>query len=337
MQIFKYKFELILLLVVSFLSFQLPDTHAQPPLYFSYQAVISDASGDPVQGNVAIKISILRHSADTDPVYIERHVKETDKNGFVSLRIGDSENVYKGEFDTIVWDDGPYFMKLDIDPDAGFTYPISSVTELLSVPYAMYATRADSISEDFKETDPEFMNSVAYAISAEDTARWNLMSRKSKFNIGDYHQGGIIFYLEPDGKHGLIVLPDDLSDNIRWSDQIGLVNASSSYDGKTNTSNIISELGSAGFAAFACDTLNAGNYNDWYLPSIDELSLLFQKKYLINSILFADEDESTEPIDNNKYWSSTEKDDERTYIMDFGAISIGNKNEEISIRPIRAF
>jgi uncharacterized protein (TIGR02145 family) len=87
--------------------------------------------------------------------------------------------VITGAFTTINWTNGPYFIKTEIDPTGGTTYTISGASQVLSVPYALYAKTAESINGGITETDPLFNASVAKGIKTSDTAKWNAKSNFS--------------------------------------------------------------------------------------------------------------------------------------------------------------
>ena len=118
--------------------------HAQAPKSFSYQAVVRDAGGELVkEQTVGMQISILQGSETGTAVYSETHQKSTNVNGLVSLEIGNGTAV-SGNFIEIEWSDGPYFVETETDPTGGSNYTISGVSELLSVPFALYAQYAAS-------------------------------------------------------------------------------------------------------------------------------------------------------------------------------------------------
>lgn len=332
-----YKSIITILVVSLILTFSGQATNAQPSLYFSYQAVVTDNEGNPLDGILALRISIIQYSEDGESVYMERHTQEADENGFLSLRIGEGENIYKGEFDTINWSDGPYYLKIDIDPSGGFSYPISTTQELLSVPFAMHALTADSLAFDFQESDPVFMNSVAYGITEEDTARWNSLSKVNKYKVGDLAQGGIIFYVSPEGDRGLAALPYDLEMSQTWGATGQISGALSSFDGRSNTDAIVTQSGEGDYAAWSCDTLIAEGYDDWYLPSVDELNLLFRNRYIVNKSLEEDENPGTIPVNIDTYWTSTEKNADESYMIKSGTIEIQMKDIPAKLRPVRAF
>ncbi len=127
---------------------------AQAPNSFSYQAVVRDAAGYAVtDATVGIKISILKGSVAGTPVCVEEFTPTTDELGLVTLAIG-SQNTT--DFAAIDWSDGPYFVKVELDPQGGTSYTDMGTTQLLSVPYALYARTA----EDTDDADPDPENEI---------------------------------------------------------------------------------------------------------------------------------------------------------------------------------
>lgn len=112
---------------------------AQVPQKMSYQSVVRNASNQLLQNaSVGIKISILQGTVSGTAVYSETHSVITNANGLFSLGIGGG-NVLSGVFNSINWANGPYFVKSEIDPSGGADYTISGTSQLLSVPYALFA------------------------------------------------------------------------------------------------------------------------------------------------------------------------------------------------------
>jgi hypothetical protein len=111
----------------------------QAPQKMSYQAIIRDLSNVLVTNTtVGMQISILQGSPIGTAVFVETHTPTTDANGLVSLIIGNGVLV-SGSIPAINWGTGPYYLKTETDPTGGTTYTVSGTSQLLSVPYALYA------------------------------------------------------------------------------------------------------------------------------------------------------------------------------------------------------
>lgn len=119
-------------------------TFAQAPQKMTYQAVVRNTSNQLVtSASVGMKISVLQGSATGTVVYAETHSTATNANALATVQIGGG-TLLSGDFSTIDWSNGPYFLKTETDPTGGSTYTITGTTQLLSVPYALYAETSGS-------------------------------------------------------------------------------------------------------------------------------------------------------------------------------------------------
>lgn len=115
---------------------------SQAPEKMSYQAVMRNGSGQLLSNqSIAVKISILQGSPAGAAVYSERLTGNTNANGLISLEIG-TGTVLTGTFASVNWPSGNYYLKTETDPAGGTNYTIAGTSQLLSVPYAMYAKSA---------------------------------------------------------------------------------------------------------------------------------------------------------------------------------------------------
>ena len=131
---------------------------AQVPNKMSYQAVVRDGSNNLVTSSaVGMQISILQGSASGTAIYVETQTPTSNANGLVSLEIG-AGTVISGTFATIDWANGPYFIKTETDPNGGTSYTITGTSQLLSVPYALHAKTAESLSNG---SNPSFLLAAA--------------------------------------------------------------------------------------------------------------------------------------------------------------------------------
>jgi len=112
---------------------------AQTPQAIKYQAVARDGAGNVLADKaVTFRISFLQGSIGGSTVYIETHSKTTNTFGLVDLEIGHGTPV-SGSFAGINWGEDTYFVKVEMDPDGGTSYQWMGTSQLLSVPYALYA------------------------------------------------------------------------------------------------------------------------------------------------------------------------------------------------------
>jgi hypothetical protein len=118
-------------------------TLAQTPEKMSYQAVLRDASNALLTNQeVGMQISILQTTITGTAVYIETQTATTNINGLVSLEIGSGTS--SDDFNTIDWSAGPYFIKTETDPTGGSSYSITGTSQIMSVPFALYAKTSGS-------------------------------------------------------------------------------------------------------------------------------------------------------------------------------------------------
>ena len=155
---------------------------AQSPEKMSYQAVIRNSRNALVTNTqVGMQISILQYSANGTTVYLETQTPTSNANGLVSVEIG-AGTVVGGDFTTIDWANGPYFIKTETDPAGGTSYTITGTSQLLSVPYALHAKTAETVTGGISETDPVYSGSDAANIKATDITN---LSNLSGTNSGD--------------------------------------------------------------------------------------------------------------------------------------------------------
>ncbi len=142
---------------------------------------------------------------------------------------------------------------------------------------------------------------------------------------------GIVFYIYKgaDGEdHGLIVSKTESESDRQWQSSTSLINADRSWDGNYNTGLMISS---------PAKTYVEGLGPGWYLPSIDELGLLWQNRFHVNRGLF--NGGFTLLSKDDIYWSSTEISATSAFGFDFSEIRSdpGDKTETHAVRAIRSF
>lgn len=126
----------------------------------------------------------------------------------------------------------------------------------------------------------------------------NDMTFTTHYVVGENYFGGVIFYLDDTGEHGLVCAPVDQSTGIIWyNGSYVLTNASATSvgTGAANTAAIVAIQGTGEYAAQLCNDLDLNGYSDWFLPSKDELNLMYD--YLTHG-----------EYGYAVYWSSSEGD-----------------------------
>lgn len=286
---------------------------SQTPEEFTYQAIVRDAAGNLLTNkSVGVQLSILQSNSTGTAVYVETHAITSNENGLITLNIG-TGNAISGSFITINWGADSYFLKSEIDLTGSTNYTISGTSKLVSVPYALHAKTSGTT-----------------------------------YKIGDFAQGGIIFWLDETGKHGLVVSKFDVTSNTRWfSGSFGNTHAKSDglYAGKSNMNIIIASHAALGddnatYAARLANeyqaTENGITYGDWYLPSKYELNLLYLNRNAINAAINL---EGGEVLNGVNYWSSNEVSNTSANVVNLSTGSVNNalKNGANYVRAIRSF
>jgi hypothetical protein len=377
---------------------------AQAPQKMSYQAVIRNAGGNLATSiQIGMEINIHQGSPTGTIVYTETQTPTTNSNGLISIEIGGGAG-----FSSINWGGDTYFIetKTAVVPPLT-TYTIIGVSQLLSVPYALHAKTAETITGTITESDPIYTNSQAANITANDITKLSNLSgtntgdqdltglatttsvstglatkvdketgkglstndyttaeqtklaaidgsetkvtagtnitvtgagttaspyvvNATTHYIGESYGGGIVFWVDATGQHGLIAATADQSAGIQWN------NGSSTTTnavrdgigaGMYNTERIIANQGAGNYAAQLCANYQGGGYGDWCLPSKYELNLLYAQKVSVGG------------FDGAYYCCSSENDHNNAWIQSFiNGLQIGyNKDFSFCVRAVRAF
>jgi len=163
--------------------------------------------------------------------------------------------------------------------------------------------------------------------------------------IGDEHQGGIIFYIDSTGEHGLLSSTTDQSDGASWGCIATNFPTAQNIEigsGKDNTQAIVANCLEENIAAKICTNLVLNGFDDWFLPSINELELMYTYRDSIggfNENNFSTYTSSSEfsPVGTGEYLNC--------WVYDFGTVEIipevrkinSNKDNQFKVRAIREF
>jgi hypothetical protein len=293
---------------------------AQAPEKMSYQVVIRDANNALVTSQqIGMQITILQVNT---AVYEEIHTPTSNTNGLVSLEIG-TGTVISGSFTAIDWSIDTYFIKTETDPIGGTNYTITGTSQLLSVPYALYAETSNDTPavalNTAKVSYTEAAVSANIAVSAN-TAKTVISSEQSDaivantakigytqptYFVNNFYEelGGYIIEVSASGKHGIVAARLDQGTS-NWYNTINLLSNPDNHD-----------------AAGA-------EFKDWRMPSNRELNLMYGNKSEVGGLTDA------------YYWSSSEYDVNGAWLQDFSNGNQYNASKSgisSNVRAVRAF
>ncbi len=198
-------------------------------------------------------------------------------------------------------------------PDSSAMLHIKSDSMGILIP-RMSLTQRNDISQPAeglliyqKDNDPGFYY--------YDSVAWAKVGGKTKHYVGELFGGGVVFWVDNTGQHGLICSMINLTDS-KYSNSIYEIGptAQSDWNGLGNSNAIVGQTGHTGSAAKEClDYINAdygtGVYSDWYLPAVGQMSHLMLNLYEVQKTLETDGNPDTTPLViwlNRYYWTSTE-------------------------------
>ena len=337
------------------------------PEGFNYQALARDSAGDIiVNTTIAVQFDLRETTAAGTIIYTETHNPTTNGNGVFNLVMGQGTTTF-GVFNTIDWASDSHFLEVSIDPANGTTFTSLGTTQLLSVPYALHAKTAGSVTETqtlanviaigntagaqiknvTDPTDAQDAATKAYvdaleAQIADLEARFVAFVDRRPAIIGDFRAGGVVFWVDPtDNTHGLVCAIQDQSTGIQWYNGSYITTGATGTAiglGTANTASIISAQGAVetNYAAGLAKAYSGGGFNDWFLPSKDELNEMYLNKATIEATATANGGANL----NTYYWSSTENDINNAWVQNFTS---GNPFNNIkfstanSVRAVRAF
>ena len=342
------------------------------PQGINYQAVARDATGNLLMNHALdVKLSIISDITTGNVSWQETHQVTTNEYGLFTAIIGNGTTTGSGSsatFDVVDWGASNHLLKVEIDYD-GSGYVDMGTTALMSVPYALYSANSGAVGAQGPQ-GPVGANGVdgtngvdgaqglqgiqglTGAVGAQGPQ--GPAGTTVTYSIGDFAHGGVVFWIDQTGQHGLVCATTDQSTGIQWYN--GSYTSTESkgdglLSGGMNTTLIIASQGynSYSYAAGICANLQitegGKTYGDWYLPSEYELNEMYLNKTIINTTAIAN---GGGDFSSNSYWSSTESFTNPnifpfTFInarrQDFsnGSQYNDDKIASYSVRAIRAF
>ncbi len=185
-----------------------------------------------------------------------------------------------------------------------------------------------------------------YSHSSE--IKQHIVQKVSDIPVGDFYTGGLVFYKKD--SMGLVVAPYNSIEPL-YGDQgfapwgcsgtsIPGADSTGIGYGRANTQDILNACKEPGTAAYMCDTLKLNGFDDWFLPSLDELSILFNIQ-INEKIAFFNTKNNNQSLDT--HWSSSEHNTNLSWGVAGVTFSgqpnsvMPGKNKELRVRAVRQF
>ncbi len=129
--------------------------HSQAPGSFNYQGIARNHSGSPLANKlINIQASILEDSSTGTSVYTESQTTTTTALGYFTVQIGNGTPSL-GTFNAINWNNNKSkWLQISIDPAGGTNFTLMGSSQLVSVPFALYAAKSGSAPTNLKAETP---------------------------------------------------------------------------------------------------------------------------------------------------------------------------------------
>jgi TonB-dependent SusC/RagA subfamily outer membrane receptor len=206
-----------------------------------------------------------------------------------------------------------------------------------------YGSRITLNKEQISGNSADIVNAEVKGLKAGTTYHYRIVVSNEKgiafgndrtfvaqYELGELIHGGYIFYIDGTGSHGLVCSASDLGQNAVWG--YCTPEGAESRDvgsGSHNTVDIVNGCNDSSSAAGLCHNLELNGYSDWFLPSVNELQLIYRNLH----------EKGIGGFSETYYWSSTQ-DKFGAWVVNFYYGNKSNQNRDkqgVLVRPVRAF
>ncbi len=255
---------------------------------------------------------------------------QTNANGLITLELGGGQ-VVSGNFSGVNWGSGLYFLRMEADVSGGTNYAVVQTTQLLSVPYALYSEKSSGLV--LPPTIPPGNGQLYYC-------NGQLQLTPCSLRIGQFYEGGYIFYLDSTGLNGLVCAPTDVG-SFPWGCFTFVPGTDTSIgSGQSNTSIMVNACSQTNAtAARVCSDWVYNGFDDWFLPSQNELQLVYRNLVISGITTFSSQTAGP------PYWTSNQvplgfpwSSGSGVWVhMGDGHASMNAKQVPQGVRAVRAF
>ena len=174
---------------------------------------------------------------------------------------------------------------------------------------------ADETLFDF-ETNPNMLATISVSNGTQSVSANASVVLNNVNELGDIAHGGMIFWLDPaDNSHGLVFAFDNQLSGLAWGcSGTSITTGSTIGSGASNTSAIVSSGCATGSAAEVVTNLNYNGFDDWFLPSLDEMLEIATNFSILWPSIQANGGSALSSIN----WTSTEQDNIRANVVSLG-------------------
>ncbi|PHR72860.1 MAG: hypothetical protein COA67_03930 [Lutibacter sp.] len=311
------------------------------------QTPASALSIDAITGELTVADATL-FDFETNPIITATvNVDDAINTAIVTIDLNNVNELSIQDFSTTIDENptnGDSLGTVQATGDGTLSFSISSQTPAgaLSIDASTgELTVLNATSFDFESNPTITANiSVDNSVSTEAaTATINLNDLAEPATIGDFRDGGVVFWVDPtDNNHGLVVAVNNQSFGAPWGCQ-GITVSPTYSDigsGAANTVLIEAICTTPGTAADFAANLSLNGYNDWFLPSRFELNEYYTNKNIVNATVLA----NGGAIPNQFHWSSTQSSSNLgAFVVNLttGTSGSAGKNSNYGVRAVRAF
>jgi len=169
------------ILLLLLLCFTFTSTYAQAPYRFSFQGIAIDDNFQPLQNaTVTVRISLIQTQILGPVVFQEIQSTQTDFNGLFTVIVGSAG----GDLSKIDWPNDVFFLKAEVDDQNDGKFHFIGITQLLSVPYSLYANEAGKLRTNFPIVQKDQMQASADIPTIGNGARLIWHPKKAAFRAG---------------------------------------------------------------------------------------------------------------------------------------------------------
>lgn len=163
--------------------------------------------------------------------------------------------------------------------------------------------------------------------------------------LGDFIEGGIVYYINPsDPTQGMVMSLAYVGNTYTWWNgfywYVSDATSVNIGDDFVNTTNIINALGSGTYAASVARSYTYGGYTDWSLPTRNSLTALYQNRTLLSNSAVANGGQALRTSSTaSRHWSSSSVNSTSSWRvwLSTGATEQSGMNDDHAVRPVRAF